>query len=173
MLQRFVVQTFLLDLTSLIHGFHGSEHTSSFGQSVELHQHGFLNQVRQFLYDECTLDRVLILGQSKLFVDDELDCHRSSHTLLSWCGDRLIVSIGVKRIAVIVDGVKRLQRGSDIIEIDLLRVQTSAARLDVILEHLCPRISTIFLLECLGPNSSRNATDNRIFRVDSVAEEEA
>jgi hypothetical protein len=88
-------------------------------------------------------------------------------------GDGLIVGVGVQRVAVVVDGIERLQRGADVVEVDLLRVEAAAAGLDVVFEHLAALIGTILLLHGLGPDAPRHATDDRIFGVDAVAEEEA
>jgi hypothetical protein len=44
-------------------------------------------------------------------------------------GDRLVVGVGVQRVGVVVGGDQRLQRGADVVEGDLLRVQAAAAGL--------------------------------------------
>src|SRR5919108_356344 len=58
------------------------------------------------------------------------------HRLLRRCGDRLVVGIGVQRIAVVVDGDERLQRRADVVEVHLLGVEGPARRLHVVLEFL-------------------------------------
>jgi hypothetical protein len=47
-------------------------------------------------------------------------------------GDGLIVRIRMKRITIIIDGIERLQRGADIIKIDLLGVQGTTGCLNMI-----------------------------------------
>ena len=39
-------------------------------------------------------------------------------------------------IAVVVNGIQRLQRGADVVEINLLRMKTSAGGLNVVLQFL-------------------------------------
>ena len=78
----------------------------------------------------------------------------------------------MQAIAVVVNRIERLQSGSDIVEINLLRVQTPSARLNVILQHLRTRIATVFQLHRLRPNPTCNPTNYRVFRVNPVAEEE-
>ena len=61
--------------------------------------------------------------QAQLAVDDQLDRHRAAHALLGRRGDRLVVGVGVQRVAVVEQRVQRLQRGADVVELDFLRVQ--------------------------------------------------
>ena len=106
-------------------------------------------------------ERVLVLGQAELAVDDELDGHGAAHALLGGRGDGLVVGVRVERIAVVVDGVERLQRGADVVEVDLLRVEAAAAGLDVVLEHLAALVGTVAVLERLGPLGATKSTEQR------------
>jgi hypothetical protein len=49
-----------------------------------------------------------------------LDGDRPAHGFLGGRGDRLVVGVGVQRVAVVVDRVERLQRRPDVVEGDLL-----------------------------------------------------
>ena len=51
-------------------------------------------------------------------------------------GDRFVKRVGVQAVAVVVDGDQRLQRGADVVELNLLRVQAAAAGLDVVFQLL-------------------------------------
>src|SRR5690606_8242530 len=93
---------------------------------------GGFHEVGELFDDEGALERVLILGQAELLVDDELDGHGAAHAFLGGRGDGLVVGVGVQAVAVVVDGVERLQRGADVVEVDLLRVEAAAAGLDVV-----------------------------------------
>ena len=162
-----------MNARALVHGFHGAQHPAAFGDAVEFAQHGFLDQVGQLFDDEGALQRVFIFGQAQLFVDDELDGHGPAHTAFGGRGDGLVVGVGVQRVAVVVDRVQRLQRGADVVEVDFLGVQRAAGRLDVVLQHLRPGGSAIFLAHGLGPNPTGHTPDHRVLRVDAVREEEA
>ena len=50
----------------------------------------------------------------------------------------------MQAVAVVVDGDQRLQRGADVVELDLLRVQAAAAGLDVVLELLAALVGAVF-----------------------------
>ena len=119
------------------------------------------------------MKRVLVLRQAELFVDDELDGHGAAHTVFRGRCDGLVVRIGVQRVAVVVDGVKRLQRGTDVVEIDFLRVQRTARRLDVVLEHLGACGCPVLLAHSFGPDAPGHAADDCILWIDAVGEEKA
>lgn len=123
MLEILVVETFFLDLSTLIHCFHCAKNATPLSNAVELAEHGFLHQVCEFFDNERTLQGVLIFCETQLPVNDKLDCHRSSHRFLGGGRDGFIVGIGVQRIAVVVDGIQRLQRGTNVVEVDFLCVQ--------------------------------------------------
>jgi hypothetical protein len=89
-------------------------------------QHGLFHQFGQFFDDEGALQRVFIFGQAQFLVDDQLDGHGPAHRFLGGRGDGLIVGVGVQRVAVVVDGIERLQGGADVVEGDFLRVQAAA-----------------------------------------------
>ena len=78
----------------------------------------------------------------------------------------------MQAVTVIVNRIQRLQSGSDVVEINLLRVQTPSARLDVILQHLRTRIASVLQLHRFGPNSASHPANHRVFWVDAVAKEE-
>jgi len=67
------VHRLLLDLAALLAGFHGTQHTAERGDGFEFLQHGFLYQIGQFVDDEGTLVRVLVLRDAPLAVDDQLE----------------------------------------------------------------------------------------------------
>ena len=97
---------------------------------------------------------------------------RAPHALLGGRGDRLVVGVGVQRVAVVVDRVERLQRGADVVERDLLRVQAAAGGLDVVLELLRAVVGAVAQLHRLGPDAPRHAADHGVLGVDAVGEEE-
>ena len=173
MLEHLVVQAFLLNARALVHRFHGAQYSTAFGDAVEFTEHRFLDQVGQLLDDEGALQRVFVLGQAQLLIDDELDGHGPAHAGFGRRGDGLVVGVGVQRVAVVVDRVERLQRGADVVEVDFLGVQRAAGRLDVVLQHLRPGRGAVFLAHGLGPNPTGHTPNHRILRVDAVREEEA
>ena len=79
MLQVFVVQAFFLNLATLIHSFHGAQHTTAFADGLELAVDRLFHQVREVLDGERALPWVLILVQPQFAIDDELDSHRAAH----------------------------------------------------------------------------------------------
>ena len=89
------------------------------------------------------------------------------------CRNRLIICVGVQRVAIVIDGIQSLQSRADVIEIDFLRVQRSSGRLDVVLEHLRSRRCLVFLAHGFGPNAARHPSNDSVFRVDAVGKEEA
>ena len=122
-LEHLVVHRLFLNLAALVAGFHGAEHAAAVGQLLELGEHRFFDQLGELFDDESALAGVLVFGQAPLAVDDELDGHGSAHAVGGRRGDGLVERIGVQRVAVVVDRDQRLQRGADVVELDLLRVQ--------------------------------------------------
>ncbi len=103
---------------------------------MELLHDRFFDEVRELLDDERTLDRVLVLREAQLLVDDELDREGAADRLLGGGGDRLVVRVRVERVAVVEEGVESLERRPNVVERDLLGVERASARLDVVLELL-------------------------------------
>ena len=66
-----------------------------------------------------------------------------------------------------------MQRGADVVEIDFLRVQRTARRLDVVLEHLGACGCSVLLAHGFGPDATSHAADDCILGVDAVGEEKA
>jgi hypothetical protein len=135
-LEHLVVHALFLDLAALVARFHRTQYAAALGDLFELGQDGFLHQLGELVDHEGALVGVLVLGQSPLTVDDELDRHGAPHALLGGRGDGLIVGVGVQRVAVVVDGNQGLQRGADVVERNLLCMQRTPRRLDVVLELL-------------------------------------
>ena len=102
----------------------------------------------------------------------ELDRHRAAHALLGRRGDRLVVGVGVQRVGVVVGRDQRLQRGADVVERDLLRVQAAARRLGVVLELLRALVGAVAFAHRHRPDAARDAADHRVLGVHAVAEEE-
>ena len=171
MFEHLIVQTFFLDARALVHGFHRPDHAATLGNPIKLGHHRLFNQICQSFDNERPLKRVFIFREAQLFIDDQLNRHRASYAVFGRCRDRLIVSIGVQGIAVVVYRVQGLERGADVIEINLLSVQRAAGSLDVVFEHLRARGCAIFLPHGLGPNAARYTPDHSIFRVNSVGKE--
>jgi hypothetical protein len=136
-------------------------------------QHRFFHQFGQLVDDEGALVGVLVLGQAPFAVDDELDRHGAAHAVFGGRGDGLVEGVGVQAVAVVVDRDQRLQRGADVVELDLLRVQAAAAGLDVVLELLAALVGAVRSLHGHGPDAARHAAQHGVFRVHAVAEEEA
>ncbi|MCW0416172.1 hypothetical protein NB689_001926 [Xanthomonas sacchari] len=169
----FVVQALFLDLAALVHGVHRAEHATALADRLELLVHRFFHQVGELLDDEAALPGVLAEVQPQLLVDDHLDRHRAAHAFLGRRGDRLVVGVGVQAVAVVEQRVQRLQRGADVVELDLLRVQRTARGLDVVLHHLAALVAAVALAHRPCPDPPRHAADHRVLRVHAVAEEEA
>ncbi len=123
MFERFVIQALLLDLASLVHGLHGTQHAAAFRNSFKLEHHRLLHQVCELFGDKGSLDRILVFCKPQFVVDDHLDGHGTAHRFFCRRGDCLIIGVCMQRIAVVVNGIERLQGGSDIVEVDLLRMQ--------------------------------------------------
>ena len=118
-----VVQRFFLDLRALVHAFHGAEHTATFGDTAELGEHRLLHQFRELFDDERTLQRVLVLGEAQLLVDDELDRQSPANTLFGGRGDGLVVRVGVQAVAVVGEGEQGLQGRANVVELNLASVE--------------------------------------------------
>jgi len=69
-------------------------------------------------------------------VDDELDGDGAAHGVFRGGGDGFVEGVGVQAVAVVEQGVERLQGGADVVELDLLGVEAAPAGLDVVLEFL-------------------------------------
>ena len=136
MLLVLVDHRLFLDLAALVAGFHRAEYAAAGRDRLELLQHGLLEQVGQLVDDECALVGVLVLREAPFAVDDHLDRHRAAHRVFRRRGDRLVVGVGVQRVGVVVGRDQRLQRGADVVERDLLRVQRAPGGLRVELELL-------------------------------------
>ena len=116
MLERLVEQRLLLDLAALVHALHGAEHAAALGEpSNSASTASSTRSVSSSMMNDA-LERVLVLGQAELLVDDQLDRQRPAHGLLGRRRDRLVVGVGVQRVAVVVDRVERLQRRADVVE---------------------------------------------------------
>ncbi len=172
MLLVLVGHRLFLDLAALVAGFHGAEHATTFGDALEFLQHRFLDKAGQFVDDERTLVRILVLRQAPLAVDDELDGERAPHGFGGRRRDRLVVGVGMQRIAVVVDRDQRLQCGADVVEGDLLRVQRAAGCLHVVFQLLAAIVGAVLVLHRRGPDAPRHATQHRVLRVHAVREEE-
>ena len=66
-----------------------------------------------------------------------------------------------------------MQRGANVVELDFLRVQASAAGLDVVLQLLAAFIGAVFFFHRHRPNAPGNPAHDGVFRVHAVAEEKA
>ena len=58
MFQHFIVQAFLLDFTALVHGLHRTQHATTLRNAIKLLQYRLFDQIRQFLDNEGTLNRI-------------------------------------------------------------------------------------------------------------------
>ena len=61
---------FFLYFAALIAGFHGAQHTTTFGNAFKFLQHCFFNQIGQFFDDEAALAWVFIFGETPFAIDD-------------------------------------------------------------------------------------------------------
>ena len=116
--------------------------------------------------------RILVLVQPQLAVDDELDRHRAPHALLGRSRQRLVVGVGMQAVAVVEQRVQRLQGRADIVERDLARMQAAAGSLHVVLQHLAARAGRVQIAHGTRPDAPRHPPDDRVFRVHAVGEEE-
>ena len=71
-----------------------------------------------------------------------------------------VVGVGVQRVAVVVDGDQRLQRGADVVEVHLLGVQRAAGGLDVVLQLLAALVGAVLVLHRHGPDAAGDAADH-------------
>lgn len=168
-----VVQRLFLDLAALVHGVHGAQHAAALADGFELPVDGLFHQVGQLVDDEAALPGVLAEVQPQLLVDDHLDGHGAAHAVFGGRGDGLVEGVGVQAVAVVEQRVQGLQRGADVVELDLLRVQAAAAGLDVVLHHLAAFVAAIALAHGARPDAAGHAADDGVLRVHAVGEEEA
>ena len=171
-LEVLVVHRFVLNLASLVHGLHGTEHAATTGNRFEFLKHGFLNEVGQFVHDVGALHRVLRLGPAALLVDDELNRQGAAHRFFGGGGDGLVVGVGVEGVGVVLNRQQGLQGGSDVVEVDLLRVEAASARLNVVLELLTALVGPVHVAHRDRPNAACDPADDRVFGVEPVGEEE-
>ena len=162
---------FFLDLAALVHGVHGAEHAAALADGFEFLVHGLFHQVGQLLDDEAPLPGVFVEVEPQFLVNNHLYRHGAAHGLLGRRGDGLVVGVGVQAVAVVEQGVERLQRGADVVELDFLRVQRAARGLDVVLEHLAAGAGAVALAHGAGPDAPGHAADDGVFRVHAVGEE--
>src|SRR5690606_41118501 len=118
-----------------------------------------------------SLKRVFVFGEAQFAVNDQLDCHGSAHRLFGRRGNGLVVGIGMQRIAVVVNGIQRLQGGTNVVEVDFLCMQGAAGGLNVILQLLGTIVAFVFVFQCFGPNATRHASNDSVFRVNPVRKE--
>ncbi len=78
----------------------------------------------------------------------------------------------METVCIVLNGKQCLKGGANIIEIDFLCVQTAATGLDVVLEFLRTFTCTVKVAHCYRPDPSCNTADDRIFSIESIAEEE-
>ena len=78
----------------------------------------------------------------------------------------------MERIAVVVDRVQCLQRGADIVEVDLLRMQGAAGCLYMVFQFLRAVVPLVFILHGLGPDPSCHTPDHAVFGIHAVTKEE-
>ena len=173
MFPALIVKALVLDLAALVHRVHCAEHAAALGDAFELLVDRLFDEIGQRFDDEGALPRILAIVQSELFRDDELDRDRPPHRLFGRRRDRLVERVRVQRIAVVEQRIQRLQRRTDVVEADLLRVQAASRRLNVVLQHLRARTRAVALAHRARPYSPRNAADDRVFGVHAVGEEEA
>ena len=133
MLPGFVVHAFLLYFMALVHSFHGTEYPSSLRNSIEFSQHSFLDKVGQRFQHITSLNEIICQCCSQFTIDDQLNGHSSSHTFFCWCGDGFIISVRMQAVAIVINGIQCLQGGTNIIEINFLRMQAATTGLNVIL----------------------------------------
>ena len=78
----------------------------------------------------------------------------------------------MERVAVVVDRDQRLQRGADVVELHLLRMEAAPARLHVVLELLAAVVGAVAVAHRDGPDAARDPAHHRVLRVHAVREEE-
>ena len=171
-LSHLVGHALVLNLAALIACLHRAQDAAALGDTVELLQDSFFEELGQFFDDETTLAGVFIFRQAPLAVDDELNGHGTAHRLFGGRGDGLIKGVGVQAVAVVVDRNQGLQCRANVIELNLLRVQAAAAGLDVVLQLLTAFIGTIFFAHGHRPYAARDSAQHGVLGVHAVAEEE-
>ena len=162
----------VLDLPALVARLHRPEHPAALRDPVELREHRLFDQIGELLDDERPLVRVLVLPESPLLVDDHLDGQRAPHRRLRGRGDRLVVGVGVQAVAVVVARDQRLQRGADVVEVDLLGVQGAPGGLGVVLELPAALPGAVPLAHRHRPDPARNPPHDRVLGIHPEGEEE-
>src|SRR5690606_171816 len=172
MLPGFIVQGLFLDTTALIPCLHGAQYAPALADALKLLVDGLLDEIGELLDDERALQWILVLVEPKLLVDDQLDGKRAPDGFFGRRGDRLVVSIRVQTVAVVIKRVERLQGRANVIELDFLCVQRTARSLDVVLQHLCARPSTVDIAQSARPDTPRDPADDGVFGIHAIGEEE-
>ena len=113
----------ILDFAALVHGVHRAEHAAALADGFEFLVDGFLDDIGEFVDDEAALPGVLAEVEAEFLVDDHLDRDRATHAFFCRRGDGFVVGVGVQAVAVVEQCVQRLQRGADVVELDLLCMQ--------------------------------------------------
>ena len=116
--------------------------------------------------------RVFVFRQAPFFVDDHLNGDGTAQAVLGRRCDRLVIGIGVQRVAVVINRDQRLQRGADIVEVHFLRMQRATGCLDVIFEFLRAFVRTIFKAHGRRPDATGDPAHDGILRVHPVREKE-
>ena len=116
---------------------------------------------------------VFVFGQAPFAVDDELNGHGAAHTVFSGRGDGFVKGIGVQRVAIVVNGNQSLQRSANVVELNFLRVQRTARRLNVVLQFLAAFVGAVLVLHGHRPNAARHAAHHGVFGVHAIAKEKA
>ncbi|OIQ71984.1 hypothetical protein GALL_463950 [mine drainage metagenome] len=78
----------------------------------------------------------------------------------------------MQAVAVVVNGNQCLQRGADVVELDLLGVQAAPTGLDVVLELLAALVGSVFFFHRHGPDAPGHAAHHGVLGIHAVAEEE-
>lgn len=69
MFQRFIIQTFFLNLAALIHCFHSAENATTFCDAVKFGQHCCFYKISKFFNDKRSLNGIFIFAKpSSLFI---------------------------------------------------------------------------------------------------------
>ena len=83
--------------------------------------------------------------------------HRTTNALFGRRRHGFVIRVGMQAVAIVVNREKRLQGGSDVVEVDFLSVQRSPARLNVIFQFLRTLVGTVFFFHRDGPNAASDA----------------
>ena len=94
------------------------------------------------------------------------------HRFFGGGGDGLVVGVGVEGVGVVLNRQQSLQGGSDVVEVDLLRVKAASARLNVVLEFLTALVGPVHVAHRDRPNAACDPADDRVFWIEPVGEEE-